>query len=446
MKPAYYKSSDFGFNRKRINRAALDVVKGLQQAGFDGYLVGGCVRDLLFGKEPKDFDVTTNASPEEAHKIFRRSRIIGRRFRLVHVRFGREVIEVATYRANPNQPKADQQKGKKWWQWKKNKDTASGRILDDNVYGTLEEDASRRDFTVNALYYDPFKEQVVDFLGGVEDVQGNHLKMIGDPNARFVEDPVRMLRVIRFQAKLGIEPEARLITAIQAHKSLISDVPAARLFDEVLKLFHHAHGVNSWRGLRDSGLDAFLFPEVYKVIEDSTPLQRLIELALVNTDRRIQQNKPVIPAFLFAVLLWRPFCDNMAALQSQISNYGELVWQAGDRVFAEQCAHVAIPRRVSAATIEVWLMQGNLERRRPKSILSLMANRRFRAGYDFLLLRAKIGEVEQGLVDWWTDMQETNDTGRLDMIDQLHPGDARSPNARKRSPRKRRRSRSAKKV
>ena len=433
MKPNYYHSSDFGFDQRSISPAALDVVEGLQQAGFDGYLVGGCVRDLLFGKAPKDFDVTTNGLPEEVRGLFRRARIIGRRFRIVHVRFGREVIEVATYRTNPNKKK----KGG-WWRWGRGSGAVSGRILDDNVYGTMEDDAYRRDFTANAIYYDPFSEQVVDFVGGVEDIRRNQLNMIGQPTERFIEDPVRMLRVIRFQAKLGIEPESALADAIEAQQSLINDVPPARLFDEVLKLFHHAHGVESWNRLHESGMDAYLFPQTFKAISERPSLLTLVRAALENTDRRVAQDKPVIPAFLFSVLLWQPFVEQKALLASEIGNYGELVWKSGDIVFSEQCQRVAIPRRVSIVSIEIWLMQGNLERRKPRSIMAMMSNRRFRAAYDFLLLRSKIGEVGTGLVDWWTRIQDANDSTRLKMIADLKPDRKRSPKSSKRFPRKRR--------
>ena len=437
MKTQYYQSSDFGFDQNWISRAALDVVKGLHQAGFDGYLVGGCVRDLLFGKAPKDFDVTTNASPEEVRQIFRRSRIIGRRFRIVHVRFGREIIEVATYRANPNK-----QEKSSWLPWKKKAKSIQGRILDDNVYGTIEEDAERRDFTANALYYDPFAEKVTDFLGGVEDIQNNQLKMIGDPIERFAEDPVRMLRVVRFQAKLQIAAEEKIQKALAKQLALIDGVPPARLFDEVLKMFHHAHGVSSWQGLAESGLSQHLFPEAFDSVSQLPSLEKFVHLALENTDRRIRQNKSVIPAFLFAVLLWGPFCARLQRLVKDAKNRGECVWRAGDETFAVQCKKVAVPRRVSTVAIEVWFMQDKLEQRRPKSILPLLENKRFRAAYDFLMLRGRIGEVDDGLVDWWRKIQELPEKERLEWVDDLRAGHKnhfrRTPGAKKKSIRRRR--------
>ncbi|MGI9316246.1 MAG: polynucleotide adenylyltransferase PcnB [bacterium] len=434
MTPTHYQASEFGFDRSRISRAALQVVEGLHAAGYDGYLVGGCVRDLLLGKEPKDFDVTTNATPEEVKRIFERARIIGRRFRLVHVRFRGETIEVATYRADPNRSGK-----KKWFKWSKKQVPNSGRITDDNVYGDIEDDAIRRDFTVNALYYDPTAEQVIDYLGGVADINERCLKMIGKPEERFAEDPVRMLRVIRFKAKLGLEPEALLMASIHKHRQLLEGVPAARLFDEVLKLFHHAHGVNSWHELRETRLAELLFDHSVEVMEHEggDKYEQLIQYALENTDRRIAQDKPVIPAFLFAVVLWGPFSERYRQLSQGSRNTVQAMHQASDEVFAAQCLQVSVPRRVSTPSIEIWELQGTLERRRPRTIRSILENRRFRAGYDFLLLRARIGEVDQELVDWWTRIQDLDNDGRGKMIGELSPDKSHRRSRKRRSPRKR---------
>ncbi len=444
MKPVYYPAADFGFDRSRVSAAALDVAQGLQDAGYDGYLVGGCVRDLLLGMTPKDFDVTTNATPEQVRKVFRRARIIGRRFRLVHVRYGREVIEVATYRAAPQGAKKNG-----WLPWngrgKKSgsgpRTTEDGRLLDDNVYGTLEDDALRRDFTINALYYDPVEEQLVDFLGGVRDIDARCIRLIGKPAERFAEDPVRMLRVLRFKAKLDLEPERGLMKAVHKQRELLAGVPSARLFDEVLKLFHHAHGVASWRELRENGFSAILFPRTEACLEgpDGETMESMIVSALENTDRRISQDKPVIPAYLFAVLLWRPFQDRLGVSGDEIV-HNERIWQAGDAVFAEQCRQVAVPRRVSSPAIEIWHMQFNLERRRPKSIEPLLASKRFRAAYDFLALRASIGEVPQETVDWWTRIQDLDADGRRQMVQQMSGGggnEGGGPKRRRRRPRRR---------
>lgn len=434
MNPTYYQSSEFGFDRSHISRAALQVVEGLHAAGYDGYLVGGCVRDLLLGKEPKDFDVTTDAKPEEVKKLFDRSRIIGRRFRLVHVRFRGETIEVATYRADPNRSAK-----KKWFKWGKKQSQGSGRITDDNVYGDIEDDAIRRDFTVNALYYDPSAEQVIDFLGGVEDINHHCLKMIGKPRERFAEDPVRMLRVIRFKAKLGLDPEPALVDAIHENRRLMADVPPARLFDEVLKMFHHAHGVSSWHELQETGLVALLFGQTAEIIErdDGARYEQLILHALENTDRRITQGKPVIPAFLFAVVLWGPFSQRYRQLSEANGKFAQALHQASDEVFAAQCTQVSVPRRVSTPSVEIWELQSGLERRRPRAITAILENRRFRAAYDFLLLRARVGEVNQELVDWWTRIQDIDSDERHKMIGALSPGKSSRRPRKRRSPRKR---------
>lgn len=443
MKPTYYQSADFGFNRNHISSLALRVVEGLQDAGYDGYLVGGCVRDLLMGKVPKDFDVTTDAHPEEVKKLFPRARIIGRRFRIVHVRSRQEVIEVATYRANPNA-----EKKKNWFGFGRKAVGQGGRILDDNVWGSIEDDAVRRDFTANALYYDPNAEQVIDFLGGVEDIEAHRLKMMGKPADRFAEDPVRMLRVIRFRAKLDLQPDARLISVMERQRELLRGVPPARLFDEVLKMFHHAHGVRSWQELEQFGMLPLLFEQTADVLdeEDGDRWRQLILQALENTDRRISQDKPVIPAFLYTVLLWHPFNQRYQALSRDTRNYAQALHQAADEVFAVQSLQVSIPRRVSGPATEIWALQGALERRRPRTIQPTLQNRRFRAAYDFLVLRARIGDADQGLADWWTQIQDCGPEEQNRMIQALAKGgagDDHPPGRRKSRRRSRRRGASA---
>ncbi len=419
----------------------MDVICGLQDAGYDGYLVGGCVRDLLLGRSPKDYDVTTNATPEQVRAAFHRARIIGRRFRLVHVRCGREIVEVATYRANPATMNRKSQ-----WFWKKNqrssglRTTEQGRLLDDNVYGTLEDDATRRDFTVNALYYDPVEEKILDYLGGVSDLKARRLCLIGSPAERFAEDPVRMLRVLRFTAKIDLEPEPGLLEAVIQYRDWLTGVPSARLFDEVLKLFHHAHGVDSWQALRTTGFAQILFPQTTAVLDapDGATWEALILKALESTDRRIRQNKPVIPAFLFAVLFWRPFCLKRNALIKQGGSDHDRCWQAGDQVFVEEGRRVSIPRRVSGAVIEIWQMQTGLESRRPRDIEWMMSSRRFRAAYDFLMLREAVGELPAELREWWTRIQEVDLSERQRMIRKLsvRRGDG-SRKRRRRRPRQR---------
>ncbi len=422
LKPTQYSATALGVDRSAVSYNAISVIEGLQSAGFDGYLVGGCVRDLLMGKLPKDFDVTTNASPEEVRGLFSRSRIIGRRFRLVHVTYGRgrerEIIEVATYRAKPDSANKSRFKGSP-------KASKSGRILDDNVYGTIEADAIRRDFTINALYYDPIAEIVVDFVNGIEDAKSRTLKIIGDANTRFAEDPVRMLRVIRFQGKLDLNVEPSITAAIARCGRLLEDVPAARLFDEVLKMFHHAAAVKSWKLLRQTSLLGYLFDQTLQSIEhdDGDKFESLIISALNNTDIRVGQGKPVIAGYMFAVLLWAPFLQELARQTKAGVNRNEAFWSAGEVVFKHQTQSVSIPYRVRSPANEIWEMQTLLENRRPKHINRLLENRRFRAAYDFLLLRQEIGEVDKAITDWWTTIQECGSNQRGNMIDELrkHP-------------------------
>ena len=424
MAAKHVSSLELGINRKRVSSNALKVVRELQRAGYDGYLVGGCVRDLLMGVEPKDFDVATNARPEQVKVLFNRARIIGRRFKIVHVRFNRfDVIEVATYRANP-----ESRNKKNWMPWKATKN--QGRILDDNEYGSIEEDALRRDFTINALYYDPEAEEIIDFVNALKDIKQRKLTMIGKPAQRFSEDPVRMLRVIRFMAKLDIAVDKGMQKQIKLQSNLLEDVPAARLFDETLKLFHHAHGVKSWQLLASHNLLQVLFPQVMPYLDqDKQPHagdnEKLILEALSNTDRRIQQGKPVIPAFLFAAVLWAPFNDRVQSGLTHKRHLRDVIFDTADEVFARQSPRIAVPRRVSGPAIEIWEMQWQLERRRPRSIRYLLQHRRFRAAYDFLLLRCKIGQVEGKLVDWWTDIQEQDVEQQIKMTNQLHDGGRR---------------------
>jgi poly(A) polymerase len=415
MKFTQYPASELGFNRTHVSENAVSVIEGLQNSGFDGYLVGGCVRDLILGRQPKDFDVTTNASPEQIKKIFNRAMIIGRRFKLVHVSFGRgrdrEIIEVATYRAAPPSGKHKELSGK-------SRTSKSGRILDDNVYGTIEADALRRDFTINALYYDPIKEKVIDFVNGIDDTKTKTLRLIGDTRLRFTEDPVRMLRVIRFQAKLDLNVEESISRAIAKNAALLEDVPAARLFEEVLKLFHYAAAVKTWQQIRTTLLLYYLFPQTVKCIngDGGNKFETLILSALGNTDRRVQQNKPVIPAFLFAVMLWWPFKNEFDKLVSGGVRRNEAFWIASDLVFKQQSSSVTLPLRVKGPAHEIWEMQSLLENRIPRSIHRLLENRRFRAAYDFLLLRQQIGEVSSEIVDWWTRIQDSNDQERDSLV------------------------------
>ncbi len=434
LKPAQYSAAELGFDKSCVSQNAIEVVEGLQSAGFDGYLVGGCVRDLLMGRKPKDFDVTTNARPEQVKKIFSRARIIGRRFKIVHVSFGRgrgrEIIEVATYRAPPghvNKSHANQSGANQSGFSGRLKASSKGRILDDNVYGTIDIDAIRRDFTINALYYDPGKEEVIDFVDGIADVKTKTLRVIGDVNIRFAEDPVRMIRVMRFQAKLGLQVDKSISSAIKKNAVLLTDIPAARLFDEVLKLFHHAAAVKSWLQLRETLLLYYLFPQTVRCInqQDGDKFESFILDALDNTDKRIEQDKPILTAYLFAVMLWQPFKTEVGKLLAKGTRRSEAFWIASDVVFKRQSSSVALPLRVKVPAREIWEMQSLLENRIPRSIEGLLDNRRFRAAYDFLCLRHEIGEVSEKVANWWAKIQCLNVQQRQAMISALRHSSAK---------------------
>ena len=414
-----FSAGELGLSRSQISRAALTVLKGLHKHGYDSYLVGGCVRDLLLGVEPKDFDVVTNAGPEEIRDIFRSARIIGRRFRLVHVRFGREIIEVATYRGHPG-----------------NQLTEDGRLLSDNVYGTRDEDAARRDLPVNAMYYDPASGDVLDYHDAMSDIKAGVLRTIGDPHTRFREDPVRMLRVVRFSAKLGFQVEGQVAAAISELAGLISDVPPARLFEEVLKLFHSGSAVTTFERLRQYNLFEQLFPatnDVLATLDHEFP-RTFLPQALDNTDKRIATGKPVIPAFLFAVLLWEPYYRQQSEYTQQGVGEYESIHMAANVVIEEQVRTVAVPKRFTAQVREIWEMQYFFDKQRKRQVYRLLENRKFRAGYDFLLLRASIGQASTDCADWWTALQEQDEAGKREMINQLAGGKARR--RKRRRPRK----------
>ena len=397
-------------SRRNISENALKVVNRLNNQGYEAYLVGGCVRDLYLDLHPKDFDVATNATPEQVRKLFRNSRLIGRRFKLVHVLFGREMIEVATFRAN-HEVHHDRNKSHH---------SESGRILRDNVYGTIEDDAARRDFTVNAMYYDARDFSVVDFCNGVEDIENRTLRLIGDPQTRYKEDPVRILRAIRFAAKLDFDLSPQTKAPIKELSGLLRDVPSARLFDEVLKLLQSGQGVKTFKLLREYGIFESLFPATEHCLRDGdTTAERLILQSLRSTDKRIAKDRPVTPAFLFAALLWSPMRRLAMDLRDQGVPPVPALQQAAMTVLDNQVAHTAIPKRFSIMVREIWDLQGRLERRQPRSIESLLENPRFRAAYDFLLLREQSGEQLDNAGLWWTNIQEVNDDSRHGMIREL---------------------------
>ena len=427
--PEVLSSSQHSLQRTQFSRYAVSIVERLQNAGYQAYLVGGCVRDMMLGITPKDFDVATSATPEQVRAEFRNARIIGRRFKLVHIHFGREIIEVATFRANHPQDDEDEDSN----QSSRNE---SGRILRDNVYGTLEEDAQRRDFTINALYYDPVTERVLDFANGVHDIRNRLIRLIGDPQQRYKEDPVRMLRAVRFAAKLDFGIEKHSATPIRPLAPMLRDIPAARLFEEVLKLFLNGYAEPTFEMLVDLELFEPLFPASSKALEyNPTYTHTLISEALANTDLRVKQNKPVTPAFLFAALLWPALPARVLRLQERGMPPIPAMQEAAHELIAEQCQRIAIPKRFTMPIREIWDMQERLPRRSGKRADLLLDNPRFRAGYDFLLLRETAGEETDGLGDWWTDYQDANESGRRDMIRDLG-----SKSETGQGPRKRRRS------
>ncbi len=424
VEPTRYAVEQHKIQKELISGNALKVCSGLQGAGYEALLVGGCVRDLMLDLVPKDFDVATNARPEEVKKVFRQTRLIGRRFRLAHVRFGREIIEVATYRGQYDEEDEDtaDDEGRESGNNDRNVDHSvadSGMILRDNVYGDQPQDALRRDFSMNALYYDPASETVIDYSGGVEDIQAQTIRVIGDPQRRFREDPVRMLRAIRFAAKLGFGLEPECSTLIPKLSHLLAYVSPARLFDEVLKLFHSGAAVSTFALLRENGLLQFLLPlseEALDVFEARDPDYRSIIIsALTNTDKRVKQGKPVIPAFLFAAMLWEALCILQRNAEDQGMTALDAFSKAEDSVLSEQCQCTVIPRRVSGPVREIWRMQRKLEQRRPNQIRSLFQDKRFRAAYDFMQLRASIGELDQEHVAWWDRWQTADEEQRTAM-------------------------------
>ena len=384
-------------SRKNISKAALRVLYRLNEAGYAAYLVGGAVRDLLLGGHPKDFDVATNATPEEVKKLFRNCRLIGRRFRLAHVVYGSEIIEVATFRGTGE----DSEGGEG------DRHVVDGRIVRDNVWGTIEEDALRRDFRVNALYYDISDFSVRDYVGGVKDVQDRVLHLIGDPETRYREDPVRMLRAVRLAAKLDFRIDAAAAAPFDDLGPLLAEASPARLFDESLKLFLAGHGLKSFRMLEQCGLLRFMFPATARALKrGDEALRSLIEQGLSSTDKRVSGGKSVTPAFLFAVLLWGEVRDLAHTWMSKGMDGGEAWARASAHVVAEQCQRVAIPRRFTFVMEEIWSLQPRFEQVQRKRVFRLMAHPRFRAAFDFLLLRAAESPAIRQLGEWWDHAQQ----------------------------------------
>ncbi len=394
----------------------------LHKEGYAAYLVGGGVRDLLLGANPKDFDVATDATPEEVRRIFRNSRLIGRRFRLAHVRFGREIIEVATFRASHAQGTGEGV-------------MADGMILRDNVYGTLEDDAWRRDFTINALYYNIADFSLVDYTGGLQDLKARTIRFIGDARTRILEDPVRMLRAARFAAKLDFELEPGLAELIRELADRLDGVPPARLFEEVLKLFHSGHALRSYELLCELNLFGYLFAQTDELLQEGSEYtDAFIRQALTNTDLRVHEGKPVNPAFLFAALLWGPVRDEAALLEEEGMTELQALQMAGDEILAAQLEQITLPKRFSFPMREIWTTQARLPRRQGKRAYRLMEQKMFRASYDFLLLRCQIGEPMEELCYWWTAFQESDAAHQEAMLKQLG-GEAKKRRRRRRKPR-----------
>ncbi|ELR8701989.1 polynucleotide adenylyltransferase PcnB [Vibrio vulnificus] len=416
---------EHNISRKQISDHALKVLYRLHGAGFDAYLVGGGVRDLLLGQSPKDFDIATNATPEQLKQLFRNCRLIGRRFRLAHIMFGREIIEVATFRGHHQDANSQISQQSK-----------EGMLLRDNVYGTIDEDAERRDFTINAMYYNIADYSIHDYAGGVEDLEDRLVRLIGDPETRYREDPVRMLRAIRFAAKLDFDIEEDTAAPIEEMAYLLRDIPAARLYEESLKLLQSGHGLETYHLMREYNLFQQMFPAIsaYFTEDYSSKTERMLDLVLDSTDIRVEEGKRINPAYMFAAMLWYPLLELADKLMDShnLCHY-DAVMEASNLILDEQVRSIAIPRRHTATIREIWQLQLRLPRRNGKRAFRLMELNKFRAGFDFLEMR---GEVEGGetakLANWWNTFQNAGREMRLAMVNDLEGPAGGSKTGRKR--------------
>lgn len=416
-KPAILGPKEHGINPQLLSPNAVRVTQTLQEAGFNAFVVGGAVRDLLLGHKPKDFDIATNATPEQIKRLFRRAFIIGKRFQIVHVMLGQEQLEVTTFRgaSSDGSPKDEH-----------------GRVLRDNTFGEQHEDAVRRDFTVNAMYYDPARQTVLDYHGGIADIRNKTLRMIGVPEARFREDPVRLLRVVRFAAKLGFTIDPATRAPLQVMAPLIDNVPTARVFDEMLKLLMSGHALACLRQLRHEGLHHGLLPLLDVVLEQ--PLgEKFVTLALASTDKRVQQGKPVSPGFLFASLLWHQVVEKWNAYQAAGEYPIPALHLAADDVLNTQTENLALQRKIASDMRDIWAMQPRFERRIGKSPYKMLEHMRWRAGYDFLLLRCASGEIDSELGEWWTAFVEADGPGREALLAKKPKAEGENAPAKKRS-------------
>ena len=418
--PVRLGAEEHGIDLKLLSPNAIRLTQTLQEAGFQAFVVGGAVRDLLLGVKPKDFDIATDATPEQVKKLFRRAFIIGRRFQIVHVMFGQELLEVTTFRGkgSDNAPKDEH-----------------GRVLRDNSFGPQHEDAERRDFTINAMYYDPATQTVLDYHGGIADIREKTLRIIGVPEARYREDPVRMLRVVRFAAKLGftIEPTTRAPIPVMA--PLIDNVPAARVFDEMLKLLLSGHALACLKELRSAGLHHGLLPLLDVVLEQPIGM-KFVTLALESTDSRVKAGKGVSPGFLFASLLWHQVLEKWNAYRAAGEAPIPALHLAADDVLETQTDNLALQRRIATDMRDIWAMQPRFERRNGKAPYKLLENPRFRAGYDFLLLRCESGELEMELGEWWTAFYEAEANERDRLVTQANRPAPVAGEKKKRAPRR----------
>ncbi|MDR3300299.1 MAG: polynucleotide adenylyltransferase PcnB [Candidatus Accumulibacter sp.] len=409
-----------GIRREALSNGSRRVIETLQDNGYQAFVVGGAVRDLLVGIEPKDFDVATDATPEQARQCFRRARIIGRRFQIVHVMMGQETVEVTTFRGHHGQqdtPRAQTD--------------AQGRVLRDNVFGSQKEDAARRDFTVNALYYDPVAETVIDYHQGLADLERKTLRMIGHPATRCREDPVRMLRAVRLAAKLDFSIDADTLRTLGELAGLIENVPPSRLFDEMLKLLTSGHSVKCLQRLRAEGLHHGLLPLLDVILEQSLG-KRFVTLALENTDRRVRDGRPISPGFLFATLLWNEVLNQWEALKTGGERPIPALYLAMDNVLDAQAEKLAITRRVAGDIKDIWALQPRFELRSGKRSHGLLEQPRFKAGLDFLLLRAESGEVDAALGQWWLNFLNADGETRAAMLLAQGPGAEKKRRRRKR--------------
>jgi poly(A) polymerase len=425
--PRIIPRADHNVTRAEFSKSALKVLYRLHKEGYQAFLVGGCVRDAMLELHPKDFDVATDATPEEVKALFRNCRLIGRRFRLAHVRFGREIIEVATFRAGALSEHDDHHSDEE------------GRILRDNVYGTIDQDAWRRDFTCNALYYNIADFSIWDYTGGFEDIRDRRIVLIGDPEVSMREDPVRMLRAIRFAAKLGFEIDEPVIRAIDHHAHLLTNVPASRLFDEFLKLFQAGNAERTFDLLHDHGLFREMFPATAEELAKDPAFMRFTRAALQNTDRRVQQGKSVTPMFLLGVFLWQPV-KKLAAIRRSEEKMSESqsLALAAYEIVAQQQRRISIPKRFTVPMREMLSLQPRFEFKRGKRAMKLLDHRRFRAAYDFMVLLADVGFADEETARFWTDVQTQSAPERARSFE---VGEPRA--AKKRRPRRRRRKKPA---